>query len=88
VFDGIAPIGDHRITVINHGKKNRIYYRNYYHNNHNNCAYFTVISKEPRAMFQSVINAVKAVVNTVHDKLRTPSINTAVINYGASILLP
>jgi len=48
---------------------------------------FTVINKEPRAMFHGVINAVKTVFITVRDKLRKPVINTAAINYGASILL-
>ena len=47
-----------------------------------------VINKEPRATFDGVINEVEAVFITVHDKKRTSVINTAVINYGASILIP
>jgi len=49
---------------------------------------FTVINKEPLAIFYGVMNAVKAEFITVHDILRAPVINTAVIIRGASILLP
>ena len=44
---------------------------------------FTVINKEPRAIFHGVINADEGVFITAHYKLRVPVINMVAINYGA-----